>query len=255
MVVSTVCRQCNQGIQIRDGAAINRTPRVKFSPKPKAEAATAPVAKTAPPISRLFPFQVKEETSGKSSPSLLQRYLHATPENRIVVCTECRREHSASVQAQASHCPACGAYVSLRNYEINEKWHRRIQTRGNVHIMKKGSVQGVMIQCHDLTVEGVFHGSVDATGEVIFHHSAKILGKISCQQVKIPPHCEMETQHPIITHQALVQGQLHGSIIATGGVTLDKKALVVGDITAGSIVIAPGAKHKGMIMIKQAPRA
>lgn len=249
-----MCRACNTGIQIRDGVAINRTPRVTLSLKAKPVAPAAAVAKTPAPISRLFPFQVKADQAAKSSPSLLQRYLHTTPENRTVVCTECRREHSASVQAQASHCPACGAYVSLRNYEINEKWHRRIQTRGNVHIMKKGSIQGVMIQCHDLSVEGVFHGSVEATGDVIFHHSTKILGKVACHQLKVPPQCELESQHAIMTHSAMIQGVLHGAIVATGCVTIDKKALVVGDITAGSIVIAPGAKHKGMIMIKQSQR-
>jgi len=253
LAVSTMCRACNAGIQIQDGVALRRTPLIKLSVKPKPpEAKTSQAApKTSSVTSKLFPFHTKSPIPSIGAPNLIQRYLHSTPEKRSVVCTECHREHQASVSAQASHCLACGAYISLRNYEINENWHRRIQTRGDVHIQKKGSVQGVMIQCHNLIIEGIFRGSVECSGDVVFLQSTKILGKIACRHLHVPINCELESQHPIHTHSALIEGKLHGSIVATGGVTLDKKALVEGDITAGNIVIKPGAKQNGMIVIKQ----
>ncbi len=254
--ISTICRGCNAGYSIKDGVAVSKkVNRVHFAPKEnkKSDHVNTIQADAATKNSHQFPFHVKEQAPAAPL-SLLQKYLHNTPEKRTVVCIECNKEHSASSNAQSSHCPACGAYVSLRDYEINENWHRRIQTRGNVHIHKKGSVQGIIIQCHNLTVDGQFHGSAQCSGYIIFQHSAKILGRISCQQLTVPRGCVLESHHPITAHNALIEGELVSSIIATGTVTIDKKARVIGDITAANIVISPGAKQQGMITIRQLPR-
>lgn len=252
MAISTMCRACNAGIKIHDGAAIDPGARVKLVAKEK-RATQQPLATSVEdsPPARLFPFAVKTATTEKSTPSLLEKFLQKSPIERSVVCTECHQEYRSSTPSKTSHCPNCGAYTSLRDYEINEKWHRRIQTRGNVRIMKKGSVQGVMIQCHNLDVEGDFHGSVEASGTVIFHHSTQILGKISCHTLHIPASCDLKSQHPIMVNNAVIQGQLHGNLVAKSGVKLEKKAFVVGDITAATIAITPGAKHIGLLQIQQ----
>ncbi|MBU6327406.1 MAG: polymer-forming cytoskeletal protein, partial [Verrucomicrobia bacterium] len=202
------------------------------------------------PSSRLFPFHFKDSPLIQPG-SMIHRYLSSSPENRTVMCTECGKEHSASSQAQASHCPSCGVYVSLRNYEINENWHRRIQTRGNIHILKKGSVQGVLLQCHHLTIDGTFRGSAQCSGKISINRSTTILGRISCQHLHIPSASRVESHHPIETHSALIEGELIGSIVAKGSVKLRKKAFVKGDITAGSIAISPGARQQGLIAIQQ----
>ena len=254
--ISTICRGCNAGYEIKEGAAVSKKfNRVHFSPKAnhtldKTSANQTEVEFKNP---HRFPFHGKAQ-SPATPISLLQKYLHRTPEKRAVVCIECNKEHSASSNAQSSHCPSCGSYVSLRDYEIKENWHLRIQTRGNVHIHKKGSVQGIIIQCHNLTVEGIFHGSEQCSGFIIFQHSAKILGRLSCQQLTVPKGCVLESQHPITTHDALIEGELISAIIATGTVTIEKKAVVIGDVTAANIVIQPGAKQQGMITINQVPR-
>jgi len=253
MALSTICRACNSGIQIHNGLAVSRSPRVRFSPKPQVPPSCKTTAESAAiqPASRLFPFYFKDSHLVQSG-SIIDRYLSSSaPEHRTVMCTDCNKEHMASSQAQASHCPSCGVYVSLRDYEINENWHRRIQTRGNIHILKKGSVQGVLLQCHHLTIDGTFRGSAQSSGKISINRSTTILGRISCQQLHIPLASRVESHHDIETHSALIEGELIGSIIAKGKVTLGKKAVVRGDITAGSIAISPGAKQQGLIAIQQ----
>ena len=51
--------------------------------------------------------------------------------------------HKAVAEAQSSQCPRCSSYISLRDYQINEPWNRRIQTRGDVLIDKSGVVSGI----------------------------------------------------------------------------------------------------------------
>jgi hypothetical protein len=46
-------------------------------------------------------------------------------------------ERQAFGKAQVLYCLACRAQISLQNYEVNENWLRRTQTRDNFHILKK----------------------------------------------------------------------------------------------------------------------
>ncbi|HBE23563.1 MAG TPA: hypothetical protein DDW21_09055, partial [Verrucomicrobiales bacterium] len=75
--------------------------------------------------------------SSISAPYLLRCYLHSTPVKGSVGYTDCHLDSQAYVSAQASDCLACSSYISLRNYEITDYWHRRTQTRSDVHIQKK----------------------------------------------------------------------------------------------------------------------
>jgi cytoskeletal protein CcmA (bactofilin family) len=171
----------------------------------------------------------------------------------MIACQSCQKLQAIAHGIWETHCIHCGSHTNLRDYAIDTEWHKRIQTRGNVHIKKHAVIRGVAIECHDLFCEGVLHGSVHCTGKLEFHNSSTIIGKIICQQLEIHPTCYIHSAAAIQAHSALILGQLRGSLHASGGVTLEKSAILHGNITAANIRIRPGARHVGSITIQNTP--
>lgn len=198
----------------------------------------------------LFPFYAKEQATQKPS-TLLSRFFHKSTEPREVCCFNCGKIHTTNQMAQAAHCPSCGTHITLRNFEINEPFHRSIHTQGDVTIGKKASLLGGVMECRNLTIEGPFRGSAKCSGTIYLHHDNRINGHLTCHHFHIPRNVKIESVHPIVTHSAVIEGELHNSIVATGLVTLEKNASLHGDILASSVVIKPGAKHHGLISIQQ----
>jgi len=151
MVVSTMCRACGANFQVKDGKAVapNR-PSTRFSTERVHVPAAEPEIEPQKPTS---PFK-RPEPLPPHPGTFLQRLFGRAPKPHQVVCFDCGRSHVVAAAAQSSQCPFCGFYISLRDYSIEERWNRRIQTRGNVVIQKSGIVSGVPITCHNLTVLG-----------------------------------------------------------------------------------------------------
>jgi cytoskeletal protein CcmA (bactofilin family) len=167
------------------------------------------------------------------------------------MCFNCGHVHKAVAEAQSSQCPKCSSYISLRDYDITEPWNRRIQTRGDVVIQKTGVISGITIQCHNLTVLGELAGSVDCSGDLIIRSHGKILGKVSCRQLRVERGAKVEFLNPVTAASAYIDGQVRGQISCTGSVTLAKRAQLQGLVKTTSLIIKEGAKHTGSIeMIK-----
>ncbi|MBK1881680.1 polymer-forming cytoskeletal protein [Luteolibacter pohnpeiensis] len=166
---------------------------------------------------------------------------------REITCFSCGFVHQAPAEAQSSQCPRCSGYISLQDYEIAEAWNRRIQTRGNVVILKTGHVSGITIQCHHLTVLGELAGSVDCSGNLIIRSHGKILGKVNCDQLRVEKGAKVEFLNPVSARSAYIDGQVRGQISCSGPVTLEKRARLQGLVRTTSLVVKSGAKHTGTI--------
>lgn len=255
--ISTICQNCNYGIAIREGVVIHKRPRVRISAPTAKQKTSGPDIK-APvlisPWSRYLPWKRSSKNqTAPIAPELLGKTAQDLTSAKVITCHSCKKAQTMTQGIKESHCIHCGAYINLRDYEIETEWHKRIQTSGNVHIHKHAIVRGVAIECHDLFCEGELHGSIHCTGKLEFHNSSTIIGKIFCQQLVLHSTCYIHSAAAIQTHSALIIGQLHGSLIASGGVTLEKSAILHGDITAANILIRPGAKHIGTIKICAPP--
>jgi cytoskeletal protein CcmA (bactofilin family)/predicted RNA-binding Zn-ribbon protein involved in translation (DUF1610 family) len=178
---------------------------------------------------------------------LLLSLLFSAPKRREVACFVCQRIHSALDEASATHCPDCGAYISLRNFDIRDGWNRSIETRGNVRIHRGGSITGVSVRCHHLEVDGKFSGSVDCSGDFIVRSSAKILGRVHCHHLRVERRARVEFSCPVQAHEITIDGEIAGDLFCSGRLLLQKKALLTGDITVGSLMIKDGARHHGTI--------
>ncbi len=246
MVVSTQCRSCRANFKVIEGKAVSR-PRAATR-----VAKVRPENPVAEPEHKVGPF--KKESFTPPKPSLLRRLLFRQKPPRDVTCFSCGHTHKAVAEAQSSQCPRCSAYISLRDYLITEPWNRRIQTRGDVLIEKTGVVSGITIQCHNLTVLGELAGSVDCSGDLIIRSHGKILGKVSCRQLRVERGAKVEFLNPVNAVSAYIDGNVRGQISCTGSITLEKRAHLQGLVKTASLVIKEGAKHTGAIEMVQSPQ-
>lgn len=248
MVVSTQCRACRSNFQVQDGMAVPRfRPATKLAKAQPTQPSTTE-AKTPKP-----PAPSKQESPQSHGFKLLRKLIFKEKPPREVACFNCGHHYKAVAEAQSSQCPLCSAYISLRDYIIEEPWNRRIQTRGNVIIEKNGVVSGITIQCHHLTVLGELAGSVECSGDLIIRSHGKILGKVSCHQLRVERGAKVEFLNPVQTASAYIDGNVRGQITCTGTITLEKRAHLQGLVKTASLVIKEGAKHTGAIEMIQPP--
>jgi len=267
MVVSTYCRRCRSHVEIDEGKVVNSgsTTKPAFGPSPECRPAPPPPAPPPPPIRTRRPDQATSPAPEPKPPSRppkpqrppllsrLRRSLVPAPKSREVLCDHCRREFTAPVAANATNCPRCGAYLHLHDLEIDEEWDEKILTRGDVVVLRRGSITETRVDCHNLTLSGRLNADVRCTGTFTVRRSGLIRGKIRCATLRIERRVKVEFIYPVETETAVVHGEVVGSIRASGTVSLLKRSRLRGNITTPTLVLKPGASHTGML--RQAPTA
>jgi len=242
LVVSTQCRACRANFQVQDGKGVIRSRPVTRLAKPRKDGDPEPApqpAKPNPPL-RFGP-------SGPPARPLLMRLLRPARPPREVICFACHHSFKAIAEAQSSQCPKCGGYVSLIDHDITGHSNTRIQTRGNVIIRKTGSLSGVTVRCHHLTVLGGLSAAAECSGDVVIRSSGKIPGTIQCRHLRVEKGARVEFLSPVTAATATIDGEVRGQISCSGAVTLEKRAQLHGLVRTSSLVVKPGAKHTGTV--------
>jgi cytoskeletal protein CcmA (bactofilin family) len=245
MVISTLCRSCGLHMDIRDGKPVLR-------PKHATRLATP----GKPPLQHA-------STGGKapenkpvkgSEAGFLRKFFHREQPKRAVDCYHCRRPFEVVSDAQSSQCPKCGGYISLKDYVVDQAWRRRIQTRGDVTILKGASIMGVNVQCHNLNVLGSLAASVDCSGTLRIRSHGKIIGSVNCRELRVERGARVEFQGDVHAQSAYIDGDVKAQLTCTGTITLEKKAHLQGLARAGGLVVKAGAKHSGLMeVVRSAP--
>lgn len=168
---------------------------------------------------------------------------------REIDCLECGRSHSIPAASTSTLCPHCGSYTSLQNYEINEDWNSRIETRGDVMVGRKGRIHGVTLRCYDLTLKGSLGGRVDCSGEFRVGGEATVAGELRCRRLSVSKRGRLHLDHPGRAGEMDIDGLVEGDLICEGRVLLRKHARVCGTLTAGALVMRSGARHDGQVQI------
>ena len=239
MVISTKCHRCGEHLEIKNEKSVPRivhATRLANRDKPPVQ---------HPPIGGLKPAELFKE----KAPSLLRRIFSPKPEKREIDCYHCDHLFEVISSAQSTQCRKCGSYISLKDYEIDQIWHRRIQTRGDVTILKGGSISGVNIQCHDLTVFGSVSASVDCSGTFRIRSHGKIIGNVKCRELRVERGAKVEFQGDVNAQKAYIDGEVKAQLTCVGTITLEKKAHLQGLARAGGIVFKAGAKHTGLMEV------
>lgn len=249
MVISTQCQACRANFQVHDGKPVTRQKPATRLAKPKREADPPPEPPPPPPPPGP-PFQSTPPAPPRRN--RLLRFLFPPKPPREISCFDCGHQYTAAAEAQSSQCPRCCCYVSLLDYKIDGPWNRRIQTRGDVTILKSGVVSGCSIQCHNLTVIGELGCAVDCSGDLVIRGHGKVIGTVTCRQLRIERRAHVEFFHPVRATGINIAGHARGQFFCSGSITLEKRARLQGFIRAASIVVKSGAKHTGTLEISQA---
>lgn len=170
-------------------------------------------------------------------------------ETREIACFECGETHPANVRANSSQCRSCGRLISMENREIKDAISSCIQTRGDVHIYKKGIVHSAPIQCKNLIVEGDFTGDAECSGDLILRRNGKITGKITCKRLFVEKRAKVEFINSVVMDECKIDGFVTGHLACRGLLALEKKATLTGNIKVGRLTVSDGAKHTGQIQM------
>jgi cytoskeletal protein CcmA (bactofilin family)/ribosomal protein S27E len=242
MVVSTVCRSCGQYIRIDDEKAVVREKHT-----------TRLATKDSPPVQH--PTVAEEVPKAEVKPSfmnrLFSRFIEKESVRRKLNCYHCSHNFHVVSDAQSTQCAKCGMYISLRDYTIDQAWHRRIQTRGNVTVLKGASIMGVNVQCHDLLVLGELSASVECSGKLTIRSHGKIIGNVHCDELCVVRGAKVEFQGEVKARTAYIDGEVRGNITCKEKIILEKKARLLGHARATGIVMREGAKHSGLMEVVQ----
>ncbi|MDA7655821.1 polymer-forming cytoskeletal protein [Akkermansiaceae bacterium] len=137
----------------------------------------------------------------------------------------------------------------MENREIKDAISSCIQTRGDVHIYKKGIVHSAPIQCKNLIVEGDFTGDAECSGDLILRRNGKITGKITCKRLFVEKRAKIEFINSVVMDECTIDGLVTGHLACRGLLALEKKATLTGNIKVGRLTVADGAKHTGQIQM------
>jgi cytoskeletal protein CcmA (bactofilin family)/Zn finger protein HypA/HybF involved in hydrogenase expression len=244
LVITTQCRNCYQHYAVLDGQGVARKRSILRLARIQPEDAN-PMAESAPTTASKPPFR-PQKPSPPQKPLLL-RLLTRTRQPREVICFGCAHSFTAIPEARSSQCPKCGSYVSLLDYEIDQIWKRRIETRGNVVIRKAASISDTTLHCHHLTVYGSLHANADCSGDVVIRSHGRVTGTIRCRSLRVEKSSRVEFLQPIHAHSAYFDGEVRGQIFCTGPVTLEKRARFHGLIRTTELTMRPGAEQSGTV--------
>jgi cytoskeletal protein CcmA (bactofilin family) len=239
MVISTLCRACGQHMDIRDGKPVVRpkyATRLATEGKPPVQ---------HPTVGAVIP--KKQERSFRLN--FFKKMFQRSPVKRSVSCYHCNNILEVVPDAQSSQCAKCGGYISLRDYEVDHAWRRRIQTRGDVTILKTGSIIGVNVQCHHLTVLGVLEAPVECSGDLRIRSHGKIIGQLRCRELHVERGAVVEIQGEVHAERVFIDGKVKAQISCTGTITLEKKAHLQGLARAAGLIARKGAKHTGLMEV------
>jgi len=130
--------------------------------------------------------------------------------------------------------------------------HRRIRTRGNVHIHHEGGINGVSVHCHDLTIEGVFKGSgIDCDGDLTILCDGTITGTVRCRRLIVEEHSRVTFSLPVHARDVIIDGIVRGDIVCEQQLALEQDSILEGDLQATSLAIGEGAHHSGNVGLPQ----
>ena len=98
---------------------------------------------------------------------------------------------------------------------------------GNLNSLAPGTrIEGTIHAENDIRIDGTITGKLYCSAKVIIGPTGKINGEIQCQS-------------------AMIEGQFEGTLQVTDALQIMEKAKVSGELTAGRLIVQPGAVING----------
>lgn len=164
-------------------------------------------------------------------------------------CFDCGHKFKTGRSAKSANCPACGAYISLEDMEINMTSTQSVKTRGDVLIRKRGRISASSVFCRDLECHGIIEANVTCSGDATFRTTGSIIGEIRCNRFVVEKGADVAFLNPVHAVEVEIQARVTGTIFSTGPVLIGSNGSVNGDVTARSVSIEPGGELNGAMNI------
>ena len=164
-------------------------------------------------------------------------------------CFDCGHKFKTSRSARSANCPACGAYISLEDVEINMNATQPVKTRGDVIIRKRGHLSASSLQCRDLRCFGNLEANVVCSSDAIFKATGTVIGEIRCRRFIVEKGSDLVFKNPIRAEEVEIQARITGNVFSSGLVLIGANGSVNGDVTARSVSIEPGGELNGAMNI------
>ncbi len=164
-------------------------------------------------------------------------------------CFDCGHKFKTGRSAKSANCPACGAYISLEDVEVNMTSTQPIKTRGDVLVRKRGRLSTSSVHCRDLECHGIIEANVTCSGDATFRTTGSIIGEIRCQRFVVEKGADVAFMNAVHATDVEIQARVTGTIFSTGLVLIGSNGSVNGDVTARSVSIEPGGELNGAMNI------
>lgn len=164
-------------------------------------------------------------------------------------CFDCGHKFKTGRSAKSASCPACGAYISLEDVEINMPSTQAVKTRGDVLVRKRGHLSTSSVQCRDLTCQGIIEANVSCSGDAAFRTVGSIVGEIRCHRFVVEKGADVTFINAVHAAEVEIQARATATIYCTGPVIITSNGSVNGDVTARSVSIEPGGELNGAMNI------
>jgi cytoskeletal protein CcmA (bactofilin family)/predicted RNA-binding Zn-ribbon protein involved in translation (DUF1610 family) len=164
-------------------------------------------------------------------------------------CFDCGHKFKTGRSAKSANCPACGAYISLEDVEINMTSTQAVKTRGDVLIRKRGRLSATSVQCRDLECHGIIEANVTCSGDATFRTTGSIIGEIRCNRFVVEKGADVAFLNSVHATEVDIQARVTGTIYSSGPVLIGGNGAINGDVTARSVSIEPGGELNGAMNI------
>ena len=171
------------------------------------------------------------------------------PDKRHITCFECHAELDIPPSAESTMCKKCSRYIDLKDYTITSAVSKNFKTKGNFLLDPKGYVFNTEIIAGHVVLKGRLLGKIFAEQSLTIYSTAEIKGSFKTAKLIIPGGNHFRATELLQLESAEIAGELVGSIIATGTVTLKATARMFGDITAKNCVVETGAVVVGRLKL------
>lgn len=171
---------------------------------------------------------------------------------RAVICYKCGQISLAADGAFSSLCKHCGVHMNLEDFSLSPYSKKKlVETHGDVYIQPGGNLTGMTIRCRNLIMDGWADGQLYCQGSLILNQSGSIRGIVQANRLKVSRRAKVAFLENVYLRTAEVDGEVTGNLFCEGIVSLGENAVLVGDVTANTLILPLGAVFKGNYRINK----
>jgi len=162
-----------------------------------------------------------------------------------VHCFKCGADHLIGKASKSTFCPNCGASITIGDIDIKANTARPIDIRGSLRVRPKATLNHSWIACSDALIEGRLIGTLFCEGRLEWKGTGRVSFGCANRSTHLHAKVQLELLTPLKTGHLDLHGTLHGDVECSGPVVIHKRAKLIGNIQASSIVVEKTAVWVG----------